>query len=239
MQTANKTVKALTPEGDAKKRLREAVSNRGRAPYNIWHVYGPKANRSWALPSDLALDCFIYIESNPLIIRYELEPDAVVINVGDENHKTTFDARLYNEDGTVDYAEFKYQAELDDENAVRTVQQKEAQVEWASRTNSRRIEITDKTLLPYRQRLMNWKRILPPLVRARNTNIDCTVTDVAARLIAAKCLSIGQLLVSLPVATNPHVFAALFRLLQTNRCHADLDACPISGATVFTARGVA
>ena len=225
--------KKTSPRSAARKRLRDLVKHRGHRIFNIWYVYSPKLGRDWVLDSDLAYDHFTSLEANLEVVFYDLDPPPVIVKVGDDDHKTTFDAKVVFKNGKTEYREVKYADEVADATAVRTQHQLEAQAKWLESQNASYCVITEEVLLPERQRIMNWRRIISAMARARYLNIDVIGSTVATVMSSRLNSTISELLQSVPQPERPRWLAAIFRLIQQVVLTSDLDVRPLSGQTAI------
>ena len=219
------------PVGTGKRRLNNAVGAREKLNFNLWYVYSPKNKRDWVLDSDLAFQYYLYLESHPDVESYDLQLEPELVKVGPDNHRTTFDANVLLRDGSREEWEFKNSDELADESAIRAQQQRDAQIASAEERGTVARTKTELELEPYQQRLQNWRRMLAPMSRARDENINVTKSAVAIALSAKSEITIGELLERFPQASHPHLFASIFTLLQEGSARSDVDQNALSPVT--------
>jgi hypothetical protein len=78
--------------GPGRSRLRQAQGARRHGLFNLWYHYSSRLQRDVVLKSDVEFAHFCWLEGDPSILRYELEPDPVIVAMGTESRRTQFDA---------------------------------------------------------------------------------------------------------------------------------------------------
>lgn len=93
--------------GPGRNRLLRTQKARGHSLFNIWYHYSGRLRRDVILKSDVEFDHFCWLEGDSRVLRYELEPDPVIVDVQGEPARTQFDARVYLRDARPQLREVK------------------------------------------------------------------------------------------------------------------------------------
>lgn len=97
-----------SPRAKARHSIPEAYRARGRGINNLWLVYSVKTDRDWILPSDRQLIHWLYfLESDPLVVSFDLAPEPVLSHDDKEQRATELDAIVVFRDRHVEWHEVK------------------------------------------------------------------------------------------------------------------------------------
>ena len=77
--------------GPGRSRLRQAQGGRRHGLFNLWYHYSPRLECDVVLRSDVEFDHFCWLEGEPNVLRYELEPPPIMVAIGEESRSTQFD----------------------------------------------------------------------------------------------------------------------------------------------------
>lgn len=214
--------------GPGRSFLRQAVRERGRRAHNLWYHYSPRLQRDVILKSDVEFAHFCWVEADPQVSRYQLEPPAVTVVVGTEAVRTRFDAFVEFRAAPPELREIKVAEESLSESEVK---QKAAQVQAATDAGFRYVRITKQDLAPHALLIRNWRCALAHQAACRGL----LLAPFEEEILAAARLSKNSSLEELLRKTNPDLrgrfLAALFGLLQTARVHSDISTKPLCAAT--------
>lgn len=206
--------------------LMAAERQRGRLPYNLWYVYSPRCKRDLILRSDGELDHFFWLEGDPNVASYELESPEYIINVGDDVHKTRFDALVHLRNGKPQLREVK----ADDDEArrsQRSEQQAEAQHAAASALGFDYVRVTRKELNAHRQLISNWRRAVACLAAARAHSLAPYRNEIRAAVQRHRRATVAQLLAGTDERREMLYWAALFASMQADELASDLATRPV------------
>jgi hypothetical protein len=232
MRTRN-AKRGSTPAGSARNRLALKARERGKSGYNLWYQYGPKAGKDWVLSSDLEFLHFISLEADPDVLRYDLALEPMIVAVGDDNHRFTFDALVEFRNGKRKYREVKFAQELRDQQAVRTQQQVDAEATWSGKFNEDFEIVTDETLAPLAMRLHNWIQIIPAIARVRHLPMEATSCAAKAAIASLQTSTIGEIAAGISRDEIARWYAAIFMLIQEGQVTSNLDSAPLSKNTLI------
>jgi hypothetical protein len=179
--------------------------------------------------SDLERDNFLLLEADPTIEWYCEQPLRVRLRLGTRHVTTVFDLVVRFKDGTEEFWEVKYQADLLQLNRdSRIGRQLAAQRRWCD-LNGYRYRI--RTEVHIRQNVMllnNWKFMLADLVTfdrvALNQHSTCVLTVVSGSGAA----TLGEVQRRCAENDPQLIRATVFHLLHQGRLRAPLDTTPIT-----------
>lgn len=115
---------------------------------NYWEVYSKKVNRIVKFFSNLEYENFLSLEVNADVEYFCEQPVEVKVFIDGDNKKTVFDMWVKYKDGREEYQEVKYESELigDNEKAVRTQKQIEAQKKWCTENGQTHVIRTENEI---------------------------------------------------------------------------------------------
>lgn len=99
---------------------------------NYWKSYSIKENRIVTFYSDLEYKNWLTVEMNPEIVHFCEQPLQIDVVIDSKKYTSVFDMWVEKKDGAEEFWEVKYMKSLsgDDQNAIRTKQQIEKQIQW-------------------------------------------------------------------------------------------------------------
>jgi hypothetical protein len=220
-----------TPKSRARSLLLERYKQRGKHYSNLWLFYSPKTQSDWIASSDLEYFHAIWLEAQPDVVRYELHPKPVVVKVGNDNHKTEFDAMVWFSDRGPELREVKSAPEEAQPKRLRTIHQREAQMIAATQLGGTRRVVTGDDMQPHNLLIMNWMRVRPYMEATREYPMG-EMRDLAAlKLKTTPDTTLGELLSGVDKPLWPVFLSAVFRLHQQGVYATDLDSAPLSLST--------
>jgi hypothetical protein len=214
--------------GPGRSILRKAAGDRGVRQNNLWYHYSARLDRDVVLKSDVEFDHFCWVEADPRVLRYELEPQPIAVVVKQEVVRTRFDAFVEFQSGQPELREIKCS---EDALTDGELQQRAAQAVAASDAGFRYVRITKADLAQHRRLIHNWRYALTHQAACRGLNLkaqEAEILDIARR---KGRFSIEELLVGTDPALRLRYLAALFNCLQTVRLGSDLDTQPLCAAS--------
>jgi hypothetical protein len=222
------------PFGGRKALVQHASRQRGRGVFNIWYHYSPKLERDVVLRSDVELAHFYWLEGDPAIKAYELEPAPSLVAIGDQPQRTQFDALVHFYEGRPQLREVKTD---DTQLDVREQHQREAQEKHAHAAGFDYLRVTRTTLETHQQLIQNWSRALPFIAACRAILLDAYLQEVAATLRRSPQTTIAGVLLGTNPDLRPIYLAAIFRSLQQGWLSSDLADQPLCAQTQLWLRG--
>jgi hypothetical protein len=205
-----------------------ASQKRGNHRSNLWLHYSWRNRADVILIGNPAFLHFLWLEADPTVRRYRLEHPEVIVRVGNDEHKTVFDADVERIKGQRELHEVK--ADDDDEHpkTVREQHQRDAQLRAAKAENAAYVRIGPATLAPHRQLIDNWLQACGYLAACRWHDLD----TYSARLLLGICdhdpVTLESLLCGTEIDYRPLYIAAFFELHQQGRIITNLASQPFS-----------
>ncbi len=231
--TKNPTLKSR-----ARSLLWSKYQQRGRRNANLWLYYSPKTERDWIVSSDNALRHALWLEASPEVLRFDLNPQEIIVNVGVEAHKAQFDAVVWYRDGNPEAREVKAVADEANPKNTRTLHQREAQQAAARQIGANRRVITSVDIQPHVMLIANWWRVVAFITATRDYPMGELQQSAALKLHAQPDATLGQLMDKVASSDRPAFLSAVFRLHQQGLYKTDLDRAPLSLSTRFWRAGV-
>ena len=214
--------------GPGRSRLRQAQGARRHGLFNLWYHYSSRLRRDVVLKSDVEFDHFCWLEGEPNVLRYELEPAPVMVAIGEESRRTQFDAFVEFRRGRPQLREIK----TDEANlSTREIVQREAQERAATTAGFEYMRITREDLAKHVQLIRNWRCALAYLAACRELVLEPHCAQLLDILQVQGRSTFELALRQTDPALRPIYLAALFRCLQEARLGSDLDAKPLSAAS--------
>ena len=210
--------------GPGRSRLRQAQGARRHGLFNLWYQYSPRLRRDVVLRSDIEFAHFCWLEGDPTVLRYELEPDPVIVAIGPESHRTQFDALVEFRDRRAQLREVK----TEERNlSARELIQREAQERAAHAAGFDYVRITRESLAPHAQLIRNWRCALAYQAACRELTLKPHCDEILARVRAVHRTTLEGALRHFDPSMRAVYLAALFRCLQEARLVADLHSKPL------------
>lgn len=217
--------------GPARNRLLRAQQGRGRSLFNLWYHYSGRLKRDVILRSDVEFDHFCWLEGSPEVLRYELEPEPVILSVEAQPTRTQFDAWVQ-----LRGASRPQLREIKDSEETLTPRervQREAQERAAVAAGFDYVRITRTDLLPHQQLIRNWRSALAFIAAARELVLTPYRAELSRSLQRARRVSLESLLAGTDPALRPIYLAAVFAALQECAFSSDLERQPLCAATTI------
>lgn len=225
---ANEKSRGRSHFGPNKTAILEAASYRGHMPFNLWYHFSPKLNQDVVLRGDAEFLNFLWMEADTNVTNYVLEPDASIVGVGDDIHKTQFDAAVYLRTGPNQLREVKSGDVVPDENDVRAQHQEEAQRIAADKAGFNYVRIGASDLKQHRQLINNSLRMIPYIAAAQDLSLLPFRNEVMLALQREGNCSIQEILGGADPKQVPLYLAALFLQIQFYPMGSDLDSQPLT-----------
>jgi hypothetical protein len=214
--------------GPGRSQLRKAQSARQHGLFNLWYHYSPRLQRDVVLKSDVAFAHFCWLEGDPSVLRYELDPDPVIVASGTDSRRTQFDALVEFRTGRPQLREIRSD---ESKASPREVVQCEAQESAASAAGFDYLPITRAALAPHDQLIRNWRCALAFQAACRELILDPYCAEIFSILKVRRRSTIENALRQTDPVTRPIHLAALFRSLQEGVLASDLDSQPLCATT--------
>jgi len=140
-----------------RKSITEAYRSRGRSNSNLWLVYSIKTDRDYIFPSDRQLIHWLYfLESNPEVKSFEIEPPAIMSVDAFETRATELDAKAFFVDGRIEWHEVK----SEDNELSPGKSQLQAQAAAASTEGVTYRTFSDKDISPHVRVSLRWLKAI-------------------------------------------------------------------------------
>ena len=214
--------------GPGRSRLRQAQGARGHGLFNLWYHYSPRLRRDVVLKSDVAFAHFCWLEGDASILRYELEPDPVIVATGDESRRTLFDVLVEFRRGRSQLREIR----TDEANlSAGEIVQREAQERAAATAGFDYVRVTQEDLAKHVQLIRNWRCALAYQAACRELVLEPHCAELMHILQVQRRSTLEVALRETDPTMRPIYLAALFRCLQEARLASDLDSKPLCAAS--------
>lgn len=204
----------------AAKAVRKAARERGKANGNIAFVYGQKIRKDLVVTSDIELANFLDLESDQNVVKYDLDPERIVAEIGRELFSTKPDAIVYYRDYRREVREVKYAVEIGTD--ARAVAQQRVLEARREKSGISWRHFTDEEAEAKRMVLLNWldvSNVLRELRSQPTVTIEKRVADVV-------CTGTKNTLATIHDTLHLEwrlVFAAIFRAHQQGTVTVDLS----------------
>jgi hypothetical protein len=176
------------------------------------------------LKSDVEFDHFLWLEADPSVQTYELEPEPLVLAVKDDVVRTRFDALVHLHDARPQLREVKV---TEDRLDLREQRQREAQAIAAQAAGFDYVRITREDLARHRQLIANWSCALAFIAACRHLGLDAFSQELDTLIPANRRMTLEQVLQGTDPALRSIYLAALFRSIRDRRLLSNLDAAPL------------
>jgi hypothetical protein len=220
--------------GPGRSRLRQAEGARGHRLFNLWYQYSSRLRRDVVLKSDVEFAHFCWVEGDPNVRRYELEPAPAIVAVGTESQRTQFDALVELRRGPPQLREIKTS---ETGLTPRELAQREAQEQAAVAAGFEYVRITQADLAKHRQLIRNWRCALAYLAACRELVLETHCAELLEIAGRTRQCALEPMLQHTNPDLRPVYLAALFRCLQEARLSSDLDVNPLCAASLLWVPG--
>lgn len=193
-------------------------SRTGRYGNNHWIVFSPKLGRDVNLLSDLELDHWVFVETNPNVETFCEQPREISSEINGEEISSIPDMWVKFKDGLETYIEVKYDKELNDEEVKMQI---EVQETWCKQNNVGHQVKTDAELRSNPIHLENLKEIIP-YVHNSNTPVETDKYKIIECIRKNGKKSINEIVESLNFPL-PRIYEAIFCMIYSGEITADID----------------
>jgi hypothetical protein len=215
--------------GPGRSAIRHASNARGRRLFNLWYHYSPRLKRDVILRSDLAFAHFCWVEADPNVLRYELEPEPLPVAAGSTLDRIEFDALVELRSSPPELRKLGNKDSADEEFPREQV----AARRDAKKAGFQFFHVTPKTLSAHAQLIRNWRCALAFQAACREVLLSPYESEVLDLARAKQKCSLDELLIGTNPVLRPKYHAALFALLQQAKLHSDLSANPLCAASLI------
>ena len=214
--------------GPGRSRLRQAQGARRHGLFNLWYHYSSRLRRDVVLRSDMEFAHFCWLEGEPNVLRYELEPAPFMTAMADESRQTQFDALVEFRRGRPQLRGIK----TDDANlSARETVRREALERAAATAGFDYMHVTQEDLASHGQLIRNWRCALAYLAACRELVLEPHCAELMNILEVQRRSNVEVALRKTDPTMRPIYLAALFRCLQEARLASDLDSKPLCAAS--------
>ncbi|MDY7537855.1 hypothetical protein RGU72_06245 [Undibacterium sp. 5I1] len=210
--------------------IMHAYRGRGRGNSNLWLVYSIKTNKDYILPSDRQLIHWLhYLETNPEVKSFDLEPTALISVDSYEARATELDARVLLANGRVEWHEVK----SDDNDVAPGKSKLEAQASAASAEGISYRTFSDKDLSPHVRVSLRWLKAIgfASVLRDRPFVQESVALDSV--FLRRETGTIAELLNDLPDVDPAILKGLLVRLAISGHIHLDLNRGGFRSASIW------
>jgi hypothetical protein len=211
------------------KSVRSAVKRRGRACYNLWWVWSPKTGRDWQLDSDPKEAHWVWLESNPDVVSFELGPWATEAKGDGESESTPdsllekVDAIVRFRDGHIEWRTVRHRTEISPNDGD------PPPVGTGGRFSY--VTITDADLEPHALLIRNFRDVIAAQLRTADFPPVAQRRAIKARLREEGPLALSNLLDGQDPAVSALTVSAAFSLLSSGDALSNLDVARLSSKT--------
>lgn len=196
---------------------------RGKAVNNLWLVYSPKTDSDWILPSDRQLIHWLsFLESNPDVKTFDLDPDPVLSHDGDEDKATILDAIVILYSGATEWHEVKAGSSLDIEPQHRS--QFVAQNNLATKNRVTYKRFNDIELEPRAKFAMRWLEAIGYAAAIRGRDFKTLENVLTSIIKERKKGKIINILDEMEGYDFPVIIGILIRLSGKGLLNLDLES---------------
>ena len=214
--------------GPGRSRLRQAQGERRHGLFNLWYHYSSRLQRDVVLKSDVEFAHFCWLEGDPRVLRYELEPAPVIVATGIESRQTQFDALV---EFRADRPQLREITSDESNLSPREIARREAQGLAAIAAGFDYVYITRATLAKHDQLIRNWRCAIAYQAACRELVLEPQCAELAEVLRVRRHSALEDALRQTDPAARPVYLAALFRCLQDALLASDLDLNPLCATT--------
>ncbi|MFZ6676201.1 hypothetical protein [Undibacterium sp. Xuan67W] len=210
--------------------IMHAYRGRGRGNSNLWLVYIVKTNKDYILPSDRQLVHWLhYLETNPEVKSFDLEPTAVISADSYETRATELDAKVLLVSGRVEWHEVK----SDDEEIAPGKSQLESQAAAASTEGVTYKTFSDKDLSPHVRVSLRWLKALGFASVLRDRAFVQESVALHSILLLREAGTIADLIKDLPHVDPAILKGLLIRLAISGHISLDLQRGGFRSASIW------
>lgn len=193
-------------------------SRTGRFGNNHWVAFSPKIGRDVNLLSDLELDHWIFIETNPSVENFCEQPREVSAEVDGEVISSIPDMWVRFKDGNEAYIEVKYAKDLNDEDVKKQIN---VQKSWCEQNGVGHQVKTEEDLRSNPIYLENLKEIVP-YVQNSATPVEIDKYKISEFLKINGRKNINDIYGSLSLSL-PRIYEAVFCMIYSGNVIADIE----------------
>ena len=202
--------------------------SRGAGYTDNWFAYSTRMDRKVALKSDNEWEHFLWLEGDPSIAWFELEPLPCIVIVDGEQVSTQFDALVKFRSGIHQYREVSDDdAKLDS----RKREQRDAQIKAAGQRGFDYRRITKKDLQNNVQLIKNWSTARAALESCRGLDLISLRREIVSELRRLGRCTLDAIVKRDP--SSPERLAALLRAIQLGEVQSDLEYAPLCAKTII------
>lgn len=195
----------------------------GRYGNNHWMVYSPKLKRDVNLFSDLELDHWVLLETDPNVETFCEQPD--IASDEEDDRTSILDTWVKYKDNTEVFIEIKYSNDLDNEDVQKQIS---TQKKWCEKNGKAHRVMTEKDIRNNLILLENLKEMIPYLLNS-STPVETDQHKISEQLRNGR-VKIQNLHEKLKL-TYPRLFEAIFCMIYKGEIQADIDSKHLSPET--------
>ncbi len=218
-----------------RRKLIEAMVNRGERPYNIWTCYSSKNQKKVVLLGDPEYQHFALMEGDSDILSYEIGGERYMAGEEEDFAGTEPDAIVQLRSGATQWREV---SAVEDKHEVddRKLAQRQTQTYVTKNLGFDYLRVSPLFLKNHAQLIENWRRIVPMLAAAKHSNLQRYIDRAHAFVDAEELTEICYFLDLFPAAERPLAQAGLMRCIQLGLIDSDLATRPMRPVTRLKAR---
>ncbi|MDP9014230.1 MAG: hypothetical protein M3O41_16530 [Pseudomonadota bacterium] len=210
--------------GPGRSRLRQAQGERRHALFNLWYHYSPRLQRDVILKSDIEFAHFCWLEGDPSVVRYELEPDPIIVSTGTKSRQAHFDVLVEFRANKPQLREIK----SDETDLLPSeIARREEQTVAATTAGFDYGMITHATIAEHRQLIANWRCALAYQAACRELVLEPQRAELAEIFRLQRHCTVDVALRETDPAMRSVYLAALFKCLQDGKLASDLELKPL------------
>jgi hypothetical protein len=202
----------------------QAVADRGKRLNNIWYQFSPSNQRDYIFSSDAEFDDFHWLEGDPTVESFTLQPSPTIVPIGGDLQKTQFDALVFPRQGRPQLREVK---EWFDPTDIREQQQFEAQKLVSADAGYDYVRISRVDLDQNIQLIRNWRCAIAHMAACRKIALSPYRNELSLLFTKLERTTIEGALSHTDPLLKPVYLAALFYCLQSDWLCSDLALKPL------------
>lgn len=210
--------------GSSRSQLVAKYHARGHRLFNLWYQYSPKLDRDIILSSDAAFDHFCWLEGDPNVRTYALDPQPLSLCVDDQLMDACFDVRVELRVGRAQLRDL-------DSRCDGETQSTEAKRSLAQQAGFEYLRVDRSLLRQHHQLIANWRRALSFIAAARDHQLSSFHNDLSGAMRHEPSMTIGGLLLHTEDEAQSLMLATIFRALQEGWLQSNMDEAALSRST--------
>lgn len=218
-----------------RRKLIEAMVNRGERPYNIWTCYSSKNQKDVVLLSDPEYLNFALMEGDTGISSYEIGGERYMAGEEEDFAGTVPDAIVQLCSGATQWREVSAVEDMQEVDE-RKLAQRKTQTYVTKNLGFEYLRVSPLFLKNHAQLIENWRRIVPMLAAAKHSNLQRYIDRAHAFVDAEELAEICSFLDLFPAAERSLAQAGLMRCIQLGLIDSDLAQRPLRPVTRLKAR---